>query len=363
MKAVAITNEGFEDICEDEIKYLGCKKTLVGRTVVFFEGSKQDLVRIVYKSQSTKRILLFLKELNFSGVEDLGKVRLDLKEIVQKDDTFAIRCEKYQSKVSSQEIENAIGKNILLKVDLKNPDIIVFAYVVENHCYLGVDISGIDLSKRYYKIFAHPNSIKGTLAYFLLKRAGYDGKQALLDPMAGSGTIPIEAAHILSEKSVNFYRKNELTFTKMKFFSGTDLCKEDNKIISAPKKVKISAYDNQLSCINAIRKNAKIAGINKFISYGRGEVDWIDTKFGRNSIDMMVANPPSWSKFNQKQNRKLYKQLFFRSKPILKKDGRITILTNSAEVKKIAKDNGYKLKNEWNFNIGDRLHFILKLLK
>jgi putative N6-adenine-specific DNA methylase len=258
-----------------------------------------------------------ISEFDFESLGELSqKTRsseIKYDKYIEKGEKFSVRCTKIHSDFSSHQIETTIGGNIPFHVDLSNPDIIICPYIVGKTCYLGIDIVGVDLSKRKYKIFSHPDSIKGTLAFFLLKRAGFRPNKKILDPMAGSGTILIESALYSSKMSINYYNKLDLKFTKMKMFEkivDKFFKKEDKLIEEPPKKEKIFAYDIQLPSINAIKKNAKIAGINKFISLGKSEVDWFDTKFENNTVDLIVTQPPMFSKFNQRQITKLYEQLF-----------------------------------------------------
>jgi putative N6-adenine-specific DNA methylase len=376
-KAIAITNKGFEDITEEEIKEICGKsvKTMAKDSVVIFETTKQNILKVAYRTQTIRFVFLFIEKFEFSSIDDFNKKskNINYSDFVSKEEKFAVKCYKnsdFDKNISSYEIEKEIADNIQFSVDLKNPDIIIGTFVTKSNCYIGIDICGFDMSRRYYKIFNSPKSIKGNLAFFLLKRANYSGKERLLDPMAGSGTIPIEAAHYSSKRSLNYYRKKDYKFLKMKIFEDVFLGsklnffkKEDALIKDAPSKEKIYAYDNQLSCVNSIKKNAKIAGVSKYVFQGRGEIDWIDTKFNEKSIDIIVTNPPAWSKFNEKKNTKLFEQLFSRAKPILKKSGKIVILTNTDTVCKIAKSEKFKLNERWEFKIGDSIKYIFSFSK
>ncbi len=364
MDGLAITNKEFELFTEEEIKTLIPKsKTHIKDSAVFFTGEKRDLMKLAYKAQSVKRIIIYLADFEFGSLDDIEeKSKIDYSKYISSDDKFRVNCETVDCSISSQDIERAVGKNVPFAVDLKNPDKSIFCYVFKNHCYIGLDISGKDLSKRYYKIFSDAGSIKGTLAYFLLRIAGYSGKEILLDPFSGSGTIPIEAAYMSSGLSLNYYCKDDLFFAKFDVFRDlTDnfFKEEDADTKEPPKSPNIFAYDNQLSKVNSVKKNAKIAGLSKFISLGRGEVDWIDTKFEENSVDYVVSNPPRWNKFNDKKNTKMFEQFFHRIKPVVKKSGVIALLTNSEKVVKIAADKGFFLKNKKSFSIGNNIYHIL----
>ena len=93
-------------------------------------------------------------------------------------------------------------------VDLKEPKVVIVAFVAGGRCTLSFDTSGKALHKRGYRsLSSHPAPIKETLAAAMLRMVGYDGSQVLLDPMCGSGTIVIEAAMISLDKSPLIHRK------------------------------------------------------------------------------------------------------------------------------------------------------------
>lgn len=66
--------------------------------------------------------------------------------------------------------------------------------VVDNQLTLSVDSSGGLLHRRGYRLASAKAPLRETLAAALLLAMEWDGSTPLVDPLAGSGTIPIEAA-------------------------------------------------------------------------------------------------------------------------------------------------------------------------
>jgi len=83
-------------------------------------------------------------------------------------------------------------------VDLLRPDIRLNVYLLSDEATLSLDLSGESLHKRGYRGEAGPAPLKENLAAAILLRAGWpeiSGRGGgLMDPMTGSGTLPIEAA-------------------------------------------------------------------------------------------------------------------------------------------------------------------------
>src|SRR5207244_2057543 len=110
-----------------------------------------------------------------------------------------------------------VGK--IPKVDLKEPKVVIVAFVQGGRCILSFDTCGKALHKRGYRTDGHPAPIKETLAASILMLAGYDGSQTLVDPMCGSGTIAIEAAMIALRKAPQIHRKKgQFAFEWLKDF-------------------------------------------------------------------------------------------------------------------------------------------------
>ncbi len=93
------------------------------------------------------------------------------------------------------------------KVDADDGRVTVVAFMDKGRCTLGLDTTGKSLHKRGYRESGHPAPIKETLAASLLVLAGYDGTQAFMDPMCGSGTIAIEAALMAVKRPPLLLRK------------------------------------------------------------------------------------------------------------------------------------------------------------
>lgn len=338
MKALAISYKGMEDITALEIKELLKAKTEIKKSCVLFDIKKlEELALLCYRGQAVNRVLLLLDNFKISKIEDLKRIGgIDFSEWL-KDRTFAARCEIVENEeLSSKEIEKATGDEIEGKVNLDNPDITVFVYIHKNDCYVGIDFGG-DLGKRSYKIFTQRFDLKGTIAYSLVRLAGYKGKGIILDPFCRNGTIAIEAALFGSGLSVNYFNKK---FPFLKFLE-IDLGKFDKKI----KETKIFGFDDQLGYIKSAQKNSKIAGVDKQISFSKLDIGWLDIKFKKDEVNFIVSNAPRATRYSKPE--KEYKEFFHQAKFVLKKTGKIIVCCNKTELLKgYAGEDGFKVVEE-----------------
>jgi putative N6-adenine-specific DNA methylase len=63
-----------------------------------------------------------------------------------------------------------------------------------DHCTVSADASGELLHRRGYRLATAKAPLRETLAAAMLAASGWDGMAPLIDPLCGSGTIPIEGA-------------------------------------------------------------------------------------------------------------------------------------------------------------------------
>jgi putative N6-adenine-specific DNA methylase len=68
--------------------------------------------------------------------------------------------------------------------------------IEDDLCTVSLDTSGAPLHRRAHKQFVGKAPLRETMAAAFLWRMGFDGTQSVVDPMCGSGTIPLEAAEI-----------------------------------------------------------------------------------------------------------------------------------------------------------------------
>lgn len=376
MKGIAITHQGAEDICTAEVRELiGAKAEKRDAVVVFPVKKAEDLCKLSYMGQSFKRVLLLLKESKVSKkLPDADKELKGqkLKEYFGKTTTFRVDCIRkgehdFQSADIGEEFGAAIVKLTKAKVSLENPDLTFLVFIQDKELYFGIDFCGFDLSKREYKIFNSPFSLKGTIAYSLLRMSGYKKSDVLLDPFCDTGAVVIEAAFFASGFSVNNYAKGKFSFEKLKMFEKIDFGKFYEKIDKqvSGDKFEIYAYDAQLRKMKQAQKNAKIAGINKMIQFSRVDVSWLDIKFKKEQADLIVTSLPVYSERQDIfQLEKEYKEFFYQAEYILTKTGKICLICNKPEiVEKHAQAYKFRLDKKQEIMQGGLKLFVLTFSK
>src|SRR6185437_14298920 len=159
-------------------------------------------------------------------------------------------------------------------IDRTEPKVVVVAHLRHGRCTLSFDTSGKSLHKRGYREPGHPAPLKETLSAAILSMAGYDGSQAFMDPMCGSGTIAIEAAMIALHKAPQIHRKKgQFHFEWLKDFD-RDRWRDTQERVRAEKlpapTAPIVASDINPSYVAMARKSALDARVERYMTFSAG---------------------------------------------------------------------------------------------
>ena len=93
-------------------------------------------------------------------------------------------------------------------VDTERPMIGLNLHIYRNQATLSLDSSGDSLHKRGYRPVQTIAPLNEALAAALILRSGWRGEAPFVDPLCGSGTLPIEAAWIAIRRPPGLTRKH-----------------------------------------------------------------------------------------------------------------------------------------------------------
>ncbi|MEM4242524.1 MAG: hypothetical protein QXM31_01330 [Candidatus Woesearchaeota archaeon] len=330
MKALAITLPGLSDVCSEEIKEITGIAGRETKEAVVFDAELEQIFSVCYKAQTVCRVILLVSEGKISELSIPAQYLKGTISINGKTTTKA----------------NEASENIKANKVYKNADIPFYLHFEDDYNWLGIDLTG-DISKRDYRIFVGRETITGITSFAALKLAGYDGKKTLLDPNCRAGSIVIEAALSALKMPVRYYSKDKMLMKKVfKDFDFEKFYKQQDSVIkesSSP----IIAISDQFPSVQATRKNAKIAGVIKAIDFSRTSVDWLDLKFEKNSIDLIVTQPVELTTSFPPEKFKKQALLFFeRAKAILKKNGKIGLVLRQGAEEYKAAAKGFIVEHE-----------------
>ena len=273
---IAKTFQGLEEVLAAELTALGANDIQIGRRMVSFSGDKEMMYKANFCLRTAIRIL---KPIKHFTAQDADEVYEQIKAIhwedyLSVDNSFAIDAvvfseEFRHSKFVSYRIKDAIVDYFREKtgkrpnVRINKPDVLLNIHIAENNCTLSLDSSGESLHRRGYRQDAVEAPLNEVLAAGMILMTGWHGECDLIDPMCGSGTIPIEAALIARNIAPGVFRK-EFAFEKWPDFD-RDLFDEIYNDDSQEREFthKIYGYDNNPKANTIAMHNIKAAGVSK----------------------------------------------------------------------------------------------------
>lgn len=220
-KMIAKTLPGLEQVLADELNNLLAEDVKPLNRAVEFHGDKALLYKSNLCLRTALRVLLPIAEFKFRNEKDLYKQinNIPWENYLQKGDTFAIDNSVYSTIFSNSHFAVLRTKDAIVdrlrnkhserpNIDTDEPKYLINLRINENLCTISIDSSGRSLHIRGYKEKNVKAPLSEVLAAGMIKLTGWQWEQPLVDPMCGSGTIPIEAAMFATNTPANLYNQN-----------------------------------------------------------------------------------------------------------------------------------------------------------
>ena len=271
---IAKTFQGLEEILATELTALGANDVQIGRRMVSFSGDKEMMYKANFCLRTAIRILKPIKHFKANDADEVYKKIQEVhwEDYLSTDKTFAVEPtifsqEFRHSRFVAYKVKDAIVDYFREKtgerpgVRVNNPDVLINIHIAENDCTLSLDSSGESLHRRGYRQEAVEAPLNEVLAAGMIMMTGWKGECDLIDPMCGSGTIPIEAALIAKNIAPGVFRKG-YAFEKWPDFDAElldNIYNDDSQ--EREFKHKIYGYDNNPAANVIATNNAKAAGL------------------------------------------------------------------------------------------------------
>ena len=326
----ATTAKGMEFLLAQELKGIGAVEIKEVRAGVIFRGSLECAYKACLWSRVANRVLLVLKTIN---AHDANQLYIGIQEINWADhldinNTFVVDFSTNNSVRNSQLIHTHFGalkvKDAIVdqfrtlygarpSIDPLQPDLRVNVYLHGEDATISIDLSGESLHKRGYREEGANAPLKENLAAAILCLSGWsqDSQIAFIDPMCGSGTLPIEAALIASNVAPGLLRKS-FGFTKWLGHRAEiweRLVQEaQEKIIQDPKKLpQIVGYDHDSQAIAVALSNLEKAGLKGRVHFEKRALSTCEPV---SAHGILVTNPPYGERMGDVERLKfLYQEL------------------------------------------------------
>ncbi len=307
---VAKTLFGFEDILEKELQQLGAMHIKKGVRVVEFVGDKGFMYKANLGLRTAIKILKPIKTFHVRSESHLYEQikKMPWEHYLKPTGTLAVDATIHShvfkhSLFIAQKTKDAIVDRFREtsgqrpNVDLKFPDLKINVRIDRHECTVSLDSSGESLHKRGYKLATNIAPINEVLAAGLIILSGWDGQSDFMDPMCGSGTIPIEAAMIACNIPPNLMRK-EFAFERWQDWDVDLFEKIEESLLKKTRDFhhQIIGYDKAPSAVRKAQENVKNANLDDFITIKHE--DFFKTQKGGQQKLHMVFNPPYGERLN-----------------------------------------------------------------
>ncbi|MDD4493895.1 MAG: class I SAM-dependent RNA methyltransferase [Eubacteriales bacterium] len=311
---------GLEAVVSRELNQLGYIDQQVRDGRVTFKGDASAICKANLWLRTAERVLLKVGDFAALSFDELfeGTKALPWFDYIPMDGEFPIEVNSINSKLAStSDCQSIIKKAIVESMKKKyktdwfpenGPRYKINANILKDQVTLAIDTSGSGLHKRGYRTLVGAAPLKETLASAMIMISRWKKDRALIDPMCGSGTIPIEAAMIAKNVAPGLNR----SFTSEKWVSipadHWRLAREEAISVQVTdQSYRIQGSDIDDDAISLARYHAKMAGVENDIHLQRMPLSEISSKY---KYGFIITNPPYGERLGESEEiKKLYSEM------------------------------------------------------
>ncbi len=223
MQLVVKTFQGLEQILADELRALGATQIKILQRAVSCVGDKRLMYRANYELRTGLRVLVPITSFKTKHENHFYKKvkEVDWSKYLDLEKTFALNAVTSSKYLTHSRYLVHKAKDAILdqmrdldplrrrpSIDTSRPTWRFHIYINrDNLCTLYLDSSDETLYKRGYRKAVGVAPISEVLAAGMIALSGWKADCPLIDPMCGSGTIPMEAAMYAYNIPAQYFRE------------------------------------------------------------------------------------------------------------------------------------------------------------
>jgi len=320
MQFIVKTFQGLEPALAEELGELGAGSVESLTRAVTFEGGPEWVYRANLELRTALRVLVPLHTFSCTNEKELyqGVREIDWRPYLQPKDTLAVEAVVHSTYFNHSQYVALKTKDAIVdqlrdhfgqrpSVDLKSPTLPIQVHIRENQCTVLLDSSGEPLFKRGYRVETGPAPLNEVLAAGMLKLAGWPLDKPFLDPMCGSGTLPIEAALMATRTPSQWYRER-FAFQNWKDFDPAQWKEARNSAREKMKKEIPPVYGSDIhpNAIRIAKINAANTEVHRFIQWDHAPMDGCVVPATKG---LMMLNPPYNERMAVEEIESLYQMI------------------------------------------------------
>lgn len=316
-KFFATCKIGLESLVAAELKGLGIEVSAVHDARVDFSGNFTDMAVALLNLRTAERVLMEVGSFRAVTFEELyeGVRAIRWQDYLTKNSFIHVTGKSAKSRLFSVSDCQSIAKKAIVdclfsaygvKVLPENGKrIIIEVGILRDEVTVALDCCGAGLSRRGYRTYNVPAPISETLGAAIVELSGYKAERPFLDPMCGSGTMPIEAALLATNTAPGLNRNfaaEDWHFIREPAFPAARERAMDS-IIKTP--FDITGCDIDARSVDLCKKHAKKAGV--MVNWRVAPVQSLDE---RRTGGVLCCNPPYGERLLEKKDaEKLYREM------------------------------------------------------
>jgi putative N6-adenine-specific DNA methylase len=322
---------GLEPVLADELRALGSAEVAPGRGGVAFADDTPLLYRANLWLRTAVRVLVPVLEAPAASPEELYAAvqTVDWSQYLTPEQTLAVDCNVRDSRLThslyaAQKTKDAICDQFVARcgrrpsVDLERPMVGLNLHVHRDRAVLSLDSSGDSLHKRGYRPIQTVAPLNEALAAALVLLTAWNPETAFVDPMCGSGTLPIEAAWVALRRPPGLTRRHFGFQGWLDYNPGlwADVRDEARRGVLPRLPAPVLGSDVRADAVGFAERNARAAGIGHLLRFERRDVR--DLRVPDGPPGAILCNPPYGERIGEEQElRDLYRTLgqVFRRQP------------------------------------------------
>lgn len=318
---VATTFRSLEEVLAGEVMRLEGREIREKTRAVTFTGNKKLLYAANYHLRTGLRVLLVMAE--FQAADDKGLYKV-LYDIPWEDYFSSHQCFVVDAVIHSQyfkhshfieqRVKDAVVDHfrnmtgVRPGIDKDDPDIRLNIQISGKNVVLSMDSSDDSLHKRGYRVRHGPASLNEVLAAGMIMLSGWQGNTHFIDPMCGSGTLPIEAAMIAMDIPPGFMRKR-YAFIKWRDYDATLYQTIKNMYSSGHRRPGglILGTDRSAEAIRLARMNVTNASLEDYVKLKILPIQELTPPSGRQGL--IMTDPPYGKRMRPKDMEMIYRTI------------------------------------------------------
>lgn len=317
---IATSAFGIESVTARELSDLGMRQIQTSNGRIDFVGDARDLIRANLWLRTADRVLICLAQFRAVTFEELfeGVFAIDWADILPENARIHVVGKSVKSGLFSVPDCQSITKKAIVEKLKKRyhrqffeedgAEYRISVSILKDEVSITLDTSGAGLHKRGYRSLAGEAPLKETLACAMLLLSFWKPGRLLIDPMCGSGTIPIEAAMISLNRAPGLRRK--FCCEEWEFLPSAVFDEERQRAQEMMRKeadLCIFGSDINPKAVELAQLHAQEAGVEDFVRFKQQNVKDL---YSKQEYGFIITNPPYGERLGESRDaERLYTEL------------------------------------------------------